>query len=73
MDTPIKTIDSPQSQEQADLAEVLRLVSEGNRVTDPELRKRMTERADEVRRKMVETHGVMDIAVNLIREGRDED
>jgi hypothetical protein len=69
----MKTIDSPQSQEQADLAEVLRLVSEGSRVTDPELRKRMTERADEVRRKMLGTHGVMDIAVNLIREGRDED
>jgi hypothetical protein len=59
-------------QEQADAEEVIRLVSEGKRVTDPELRRRIEERADRVRRQMLETHGVTDIAVELIRETRDE-
>ena len=60
-------------QEQADLREVLRLVFEGKRVTDPELRRRITERADEAHRAMLQQHGVTNIAVDLIREGRDED
>jgi hypothetical protein len=60
-------------QEHADLQEVLRLVSEGKRVTDPELRRRITERADEARREMLQRHGLTNIAVDLIREGRDEE
>ncbi len=70
----MKTIDSPPAtQEQADRREVMSLVSEGKRVTDPELRRRIHERADEVRRVMVERHGLTNMAVDLVREGRDED
>jgi hypothetical protein len=60
-------------QARADLQEVLRLVSEGKRVTDPELRRRITERADEARREMLRQHGLTNIAVDLVREARDED
>jgi hypothetical protein len=63
----------PESQEQADRDEVARLVSQGKRVTDPELRRRITERGDAARRVMLERHGVRDIAVELLREARDED
>jgi hypothetical protein len=64
---------SPVSQEQADREEVTRLVSQGQRVIDPELRRRITERGEAARRVMLERHGVRDIAVELLREARDED
>jgi hypothetical protein len=51
--------------EQADAEEVLRLVAEGKRVTDPNLRRRIQERADVVRREMPEKHGVTNIAAEL--------
>ncbi len=63
---------SPVTQEQEDREEVTRLVSQGRRVTDPELRRRITERGDAARRVMLERHGVRDIAVELLREARDE-
>jgi hypothetical protein len=59
-------------QEQADMDEVMRLVSEGKRVTDPELCRRVRERADKVRKVMLQRFGVTDIAVELIRDARDE-
>jgi hypothetical protein len=59
--------------ERADLEEVWRLVCEGKRVTDPALRKRIHERAERVRRESFEKHGLTNIAVELIREGRDEE
>ena len=64
---------SPATQEHADREELMRLVSQGRRVTDPELRRRITERGDAARRVMVERHGVRDIAVKLLHEARDED
>ena len=64
---------SSDTQEQADREEVTRLVSRGKRVTDPELRRRITERGDAARRAMLERHGVTDIAVELLRQTRDED
>jgi hypothetical protein len=64
---------SPATQEQADREEVMRLVSQGKRVTDPELRRRITERGDAARRVMLERHGVRDVAIELLRETRDED
>ncbi len=68
------TVDhSPVTQEQEDREEVTRLVSQGRRVTDPELRRRITERGDAARRLMLERHGVRDIAVELLREARDEE
>ena len=70
----MKTIDSsPATQEQADMTEVLRLVSEGKRVTDPELRRRITERSESVQREIRDRFGVVEWAVDLIREGRDKD
>jgi hypothetical protein len=41
-------------------------------VTDPELRERIRKRADQVRQQMLKTHGITNIAVDLIREVRDE-
>lgn len=58
------TIDKPPAtQEELDAEEVLRLVSEGKKVTDPELRRRITERADEVRRQI--KSGTTDMAAEL--------
>jgi len=59
--------------EMADMEEVCRLIAEGKRITDPELRKRIHGRSEEVRREMLEKHGVTNIAVDLIREVRDEE
>jgi hypothetical protein len=69
----MSTIDRSQAaQEQADAEEVMRLVAEGKRVTDPELLRRVQERAERVRRQIVERHGIVEWAVDLIRETRDE-
>jgi hypothetical protein len=74
MEVTMATVEhSAPTQEQADSEEVTRLVSQGKRVTDPELRRRITERGDAARRVMLERHGVRDIAVELLREARDED
>jgi hypothetical protein len=61
-----------QSQAEADIAEVARLISEGKRVTDPELLHRIRQRSDALRREMLRTQGLTDIAVALVRESRDE-
>jgi hypothetical protein len=69
----MKTIDSPPAtQEQADRREILRLVSEGQRVTDPELRKRVGDRAEKVRQAIFEKYGTVEWAVDMIRDARDE-
>jgi hypothetical protein len=60
------------SQAEADIAEVARLVAEGKRVTDPELLGRIRQRSDALRREMRETHGLTNIAVDLVRESRNE-
>jgi hypothetical protein len=64
---------SSATQEQADREEVARLVSQGKRVTDPELRRRITERGEAARRVMLERYGVRDVAVELLRDARDDD
>ncbi len=56
----------------ADLAEVLRQAARG-KVTDPELIRRVTERAEQARQEILREHGVLNVAVDLIREGRDEE
>ncbi len=61
-----------QSQAEADIAEVARLVAEGKQVTDPELLRRIKQRSDALRREMLRTQGLTDIAVDLVRESRDE-
>ncbi|MFI5460322.1 MAG: hypothetical protein ACHRXM_33310 [Isosphaerales bacterium] len=60
-------------EEMADMEEVIRLISAGKSVTDPALLKRIYERSEKVRREMFEKHGVTNIAVDLIREVRDEE
>ncbi|HMB04582.1 MAG TPA: hypothetical protein VKP69_12690 [Isosphaeraceae bacterium] len=41
-------------------------------VSDPELIRRIQERSEGARRELLERHGVLNIAVDLIREIRDE-
>jgi predicted thioredoxin/glutaredoxin len=60
-------------EEMAEMEEVCRLISKGQRVTDPDLLRRIRERSEEVRREMFEKHGLTNIAVDLIREARDEE
>jgi hypothetical protein len=61
------------TEEMADREEVCRLIAQGKRVTDPALRQRIFERSEQVRREMLEKHGLTNIAVDLIREVRDEE
>ena len=63
-----------QSQAEADIAKVARLVAVGvgQRVTDPELLRSIRQRSDALRREMLRTQGLTDIAVDLVRESRDE-
>jgi hypothetical protein len=60
------------TQEQADSQEVARLIAEGKKVTDPELRRRIRARADKVRQHIHDKHGVVEWAVDMIRDARDE-
>jgi hypothetical protein len=55
------------------MREVCRLIAEGKRVTDPELRRRIRERSEAVQREVLEKFGVVEWAVDLIREARDEE
>ena len=55
----------------ADLEEVCRQTGRGGIVRDPELVRRITERADRARAEMVRRFGVQDISVELVREMRD--
>ena len=56
----------------ADLEAVCRQAAVGG-VQDEALIRRITERAEQVRREVLEKHGVLHIAVDLIREIRDEE
>lgn len=58
--------------EQSDREEIYRAVRERRR-PDPDVAKRVHERAEKVRQEIFEKHGVLDVAVDLIREGRDSD
>jgi hypothetical protein len=64
-------IDKPSPQ--ADLEKVCRLTEEGKKVTDPDLLKCTQERSEQATREVFEKHGLFDVAVDLIREGRDEE
>jgi len=61
------------AEEMADLEELSRLISEGKPVTDPALLKRIYERSEEAQQRIREKHGVVEWAVDLIREARDEE
>jgi SepF-like predicted cell division protein (DUF552 family) len=69
------TVDIPSpipAEEMADMEEVSRLISEGTPVTDPASLKRIYEQSEEVQRQIREKHGVVEWAVDLIREARDK-
>lgn len=57
---------------QADLDAIAAAITAG-RKPDPEVAKRVRERADQAREDLFRKHGVMNIAVDLIREIRDEE
>ncbi|MHC5540536.1 hypothetical protein ACYOEI_20135 [Singulisphaera rosea] len=59
-------------QERADAEEVMRLVSAGQNVTDPELIRRVSERAEQVRQQIIQEHGIVEWSLELIREARGE-
>ena len=67
----MSTVEKPPATDEADRQEVRRLFSEGKRVTDPALLKRIRERSEAARRAVFERNGVLDIAVPYIREVRD--
>ncbi len=58
------------TQEKQDAQEVARLLAEGKRVTDPELRRRIHARAENVRRQILDEHGVVEWAVDMMRGAR---
>ena len=61
-----------QAQADADIAEVVRLVAEGKRVTDPELLRRIRQRSDALRQEMLRSQGLTNLAVDLVKQSRDE-
>ena len=70
----MKTIEASTAidpREMADMEEVSRLLAEGERVTDPELLRRIRERSDAVRDEAFRKFGVQDVGVGIIRELRD--
>jgi hypothetical protein len=55
----------------ADLEHALHLQATAQR--DPGFEKRMGEQTEKIRREILAEHGVLNIAVDLVREGRDEE
>ncbi len=49
-----------------------RLIAGGKKVSDPELRRRIRGRAEKVRQVILAKHGVVEWAVDMIRDARDE-
>jgi hypothetical protein len=56
---------------EADAQAVIEQVMSGKPV-DPEAARRVHERAQQIRREILAKHGVLNVAVDLIRETRDE-
>ncbi len=70
MDTAATTTGFPPDID-ADAQAVIEQVMAGKPV-DPEAARRVHERAQQIRREILAKHGVLDVAVDLIRETRDE-
>jgi hypothetical protein len=62
-------MDTIHSGVEADLQEVLEHLSLGKPL-NPDLKRRVRERAEEIRKQILATYGVQDIGVGLIRELR---
>jgi hypothetical protein len=54
----------------ADMKEVMRQAAAGG-VKDPELLRRVAGRSERVRQEILRKHGVLDVAVDLVRELRE--
>ena len=65
-------VEKPLTQQEADSKEIARLVAEGKKVTDPELRSRVRERAEKIRQEILEKYGVVEWAVEMTWETRGE-
>ncbi len=68
----VATAEEPLTQQEADSREIARLIAEGKRVTDPELRRRVRERAAAITQEIFEKHGLVEWAVEMTREARGE-
>ena len=64
------TIDKP-SATMSDLEYAIDLMMTGKK--DPEFEARVHAEAEEIREKIFQKHGLLNVAVDLIREGRDEE
>jgi len=69
----MKTIESPliPPEVMADMQAVADAVAAG-RPVDPEIAKRVRERSEKVQEALLREYGVREIAVDLIRQGREE-
>ena len=56
----------------ADLECVCRQIAGGGIIGDPELRRRIEMRSAKIRQEILDTHGIQDIGVSIIREMRGE-
>jgi hypothetical protein len=70
--TTMKTQEDPLSTEAADEQAVFEHAFRGKPL-DPEVRRRVRERAEKISEELRRKHGEMNIAVDLIRETRDEE
>jgi hypothetical protein len=70
----MSTAEKPKAVEQkeADHDEICRLVAAGQKVTDPELIRRVRERSEAVQKEIRDRFGVVEWAVEMVREARDE-
>lgn len=57
--------------EQSDHEEIVRAAAE-RRPIDPEVSKRVRERAERIREELRQKYGTLDVAIDLIREFRDQ-
>jgi hypothetical protein len=55
----------------ADMKEATRQAAAGG-VKDPELLRRIAERSEQVRQEILRKHGVLNVAVDFVREAREE-
>jgi hypothetical protein len=65
------TIDETSAENMTDLDYAIHLIMTGK--NDPEFEARVHAEAEEIREKIFQRHGLLNIAVDLIREGRDEE
>jgi hypothetical protein len=65
------TLDKTSAEKMTDLDYVIQLLMTGKQ--DPEFEARVHAEAEEIREKIFQQHGLLNVAVDLIREGRDEE